>query len=285
MTEERDWARYQDRLSRVTDYIYAHLDEELNFEQLADVACLSPWHWHRVYRGVFGETVTSTVRRLRLHRAAGQLANTDLPVAEVAKRASYPNVQSFTRVFKAQLGMAPAAYRAGGSHTKFEQKFSIGDEKLYDVAFKKSGDIRLAGIAHQGDYMEVGKAFETLLGLVYSQNRFQPGMQMAGMYFDDPDIVPVDKLRSMACLTVPESFEVTAPLQETRLTAGLYAILTHKGPYADMPKAYRWFFGDWLATSEKELADKPSFELYLNNPREVAPSELLTEIWMPLEGE
>ncbi len=282
MTDERDWARYQDRLNRVTDYIYAHLDDELNFEHLAEVACLSPWHWHRIYRGVFGETVTATVRRLRIHRAAGQLANSDMPVAEVAKRAGYPNVQSFTRLFKAQLGMAPAAYRAGGGHTKFEHKPKPGEDKMYDVAFRKSGNIRVAAIPHKGDYMEVGRAFETLFGTLYAQNLFSPDMRMIGIYFDDPDLMPVDELRSMACMSVPEDFDMRPPLQEMRLESGDYAVLTHKGPYADMPKAYRWFFGDWLNVSGREVADKPSFELYLNNPRDVAPSELLSEIWMPL---
>jgi len=67
-------ARYEARLNRVLDHIYDHLDEPLDIDRLAEIACLSPYHWHRIYQAMHGETVASTVRRLRLHRAAGYLA-------------------------------------------------------------------------------------------------------------------------------------------------------------------------------------------------------------------
>ncbi len=66
---------YEARINRVTAYIYEHLDEPLDLERLADVAAMSPWHWHRVYSAMRGETVAATVRRLRLMRAANELAN------------------------------------------------------------------------------------------------------------------------------------------------------------------------------------------------------------------
>ena len=51
------WADYQDRMNRVITHIYDHLDEELDLNKLAEIACLSPYHWHRVYRGLQGETL------------------------------------------------------------------------------------------------------------------------------------------------------------------------------------------------------------------------------------
>ncbi|WP_163540219.1 helix-turn-helix transcriptional regulator, partial [Klebsiella pneumoniae] len=83
-------------------------------------ACLSSYHWHRIYRAIYGETAAQTVKRLRLHRAAGDIVETDLSVGEIAKRSGYPNVQSFNRIFKAAYGMPPARYRKEGSHTLFE---------------------------------------------------------------------------------------------------------------------------------------------------------------------
>lgn len=282
MTVGKNWSRYEDRLERVREYIYAHLDEELNFEHLAEIACMSPWHWHRIYKGIFGETITATVKRLRMHRAAADLANTPLKIEEVAKRSGYPNVQSFTRLFKAEFGMAPAAYRLGGSHTKFEQSKPQGDEFMYNVEFRERDATRLAGVDHSGDYMEVGKAYEALFGTLFSNDQFSPEMQMIGIYYDDPDVVPTEKLRSIACVSVSDDFQMIDPLKEVSLEGGKYAVLTHQGPYADMPKAYRWFLGEWLTSSDQEVGHNPSFELYLNNPRDVPPHQLLTEIWLPL---
>jgi AraC family transcriptional regulator len=49
-----------------------------------------------------------------------------------------------------------------------------------------------------------------------------------------------------------------------------------------MHKAYQWLFSEWLPTSGRQLRDGLMFEDYLNNPRDVPPTELVTEIYMPL---
>jgi AraC family transcriptional regulator len=64
------------------------------------------------------------------------------------------------------------------------------------------------------------------------------------------------------------------------LNGGEYAVLRHKGPYAD--KAYLWLYAQWLPASGRQLRDSGMFEEYLNNPRDVPPTELLTDIHMPL---
>lgn len=81
MNASHSWTDYQERLGRVIAYVHDHLDEALDLNRLADVAHLSPFHWHRVYHALYGETLAATVRRLRLQRASGYLANTAMPVA------------------------------------------------------------------------------------------------------------------------------------------------------------------------------------------------------------
>jgi AraC family transcriptional regulator len=66
-TTRNDYGR---RVTRVTTYISDHLDEDLSLERLAEIACFSPYHFHRIYRGIAGETACDTIRRLRLDRAA-----------------------------------------------------------------------------------------------------------------------------------------------------------------------------------------------------------------------
>ena len=61
---------YASRIQRVVDHLAEHLDDPLDLESLARVAHFSPYHFHRIYRGILGETVHDTVRRLRLQRAA-----------------------------------------------------------------------------------------------------------------------------------------------------------------------------------------------------------------------
>ena len=120
MNGETAWALYENRLRRVSAYIHDHLDEDLDMERLAEIACMSSCHWHKIYRAIYGETLAATVKRLRLHRSAGDIVRTDLTVGEIAKRSGYPNLQSFNRIFKSVYGMPPARYRKEGSHKAFE---------------------------------------------------------------------------------------------------------------------------------------------------------------------
>jgi AraC family transcriptional regulator len=107
-------------------------------------------------------------------------------------------------------------------------------------------------------------------------------MRMIGVYLDDPDIVPVEKLRSIACVSSDGPVAAEFPLEPRTLDGGEYAVLRHKGPYADMHGAYQWLYAEWLPKSGRQLRDSVMFEEYLNNPREVPPTELLTDIYMPL---
>ncbi len=274
---------YETRINRVTAFIYDHLDEPLDLDRLADVAALSPWHWHRVYSAMRGETIADTVRRLRLMRAAADLANTEHSVEEVARRSGYDNVQSFTRIFAEAYGMPPATYRREGTHAAYKPGGEGGGAASasdFEVKIVTLDPIRVAVEEHKGSYMNIGAAFERLFIRLGSLGLLGPKTRMIGIYSDDPDAKPEADLDSQAALTVdgpvPETVRVTT------LPGGDYAVLRHKGPYADMRAAYRWFFGTWLPQSDREPADRPVLEEYLNSPRDTPPGELLTDLYLPL---
>ncbi|WP_426125487.1 AraC family transcriptional regulator [Pararhizobium sp. PWRC1-1] len=283
MKEDSIWAVYEQRLRRVSAYIHDHLDEELDLDRLSDIACLSPHHWHRIYRAVHGETLAATVKRLRLHRAAGDLARTPLSVEEIARRTGYPNLQSFNRIFKSVFGIPPARYRREGSHTVFQSANGKGFGDMYPVTTITISPRELVGVSHTGSYMGIGRAFETLGGTLQARGLYRPEMKMVGLYLDDPDLVAEDKLRAFACVTEGEHVPADEPLVRQHLDGGDYAVLRHKGPYADMHKAYQWLYGTWLPQSGREVRDTVMFEEYVNNPRDAAPTELLTDIHLPLK--
>lgn len=278
-------AGYIRRFTRVTEYIYGHLDEDLDLNTLADVAALSPWHWHRIWQAVYGETVAATVKRLRLQRAAADLAQTALPLDEIWPRTGYGSLAAFSRSFKDAYGMPPAEYRKRGTHTRFALPSSPkGISAMRDVAIKTLSPAKLAVFPHRGSYMDIGKAFETLFGTLAARNLLKPGLCMKGLFYSDPTSVPEQELRSAAGVIIPDArFPVEPPLEKADLRGGDYAVLRHKGPYSDMKAAYDWMYGEWLVQSGREAADAPVFEDYLNNPREVPPTELLTDICLPLK--
>lgn len=288
----RGWADYERRLDRVTRHIYEHLAEPLDLDGLAQVAHLSPYHWHRVYHAMRGETIAATIQRLRLQSAARLLAQTQLPVDQVAQRCGYASAASFTRVFKQSHGMAPAQWRTRGSHAAFAvapqgqpgRSDPAVDEQPGALVVRvcEQAALPLATVAHGGPYINIGQAFERLYSQLARHNLFTPQTRSLGVYFDDPAAVSPSSLRSCAGASVAPGVVVPAPLQSLQLQAGRYAVLRYQGPYSAMHAAYRWLFGQWLPQSGHAPANAPVFEDYLNNPKDVSPLELLTDIYLPL---
>lgn len=275
---------YATRIGRVVDYLHDHLEEELNLDRLADVAAMSRWHWHRVYTAMQGETVVATVRRLRLSRAADRLANSDADIGEVARRAGYTTAEAFGRAFKQSYGMTPGAYREGGSHALFKAANRVSDASGFPVEIVTLPAMHCASVPHRGGYMLISRAFERLFaaagpaGLVTRQSR------MIGVYYDDPDAVGTDDLRSAACIAVADGAVLPAGLETLVTRGGAFAKLSYREPYADMRDAYRWLMGVWLPASGHEAADGPMLEDYLNSPADTAPPELRTDIFLPIEA-
>ena len=92
-------------MRKVLEHVYDHLDEPLNLAVLADIACLSPHHWHRLYPAMASETMAQTTKRLRLHRAAAQLAVGAILMRRVAEAAGFVNGQAFAGAFEAVYGL------------------------------------------------------------------------------------------------------------------------------------------------------------------------------------
>lgn len=275
---------YATRIGRVVDYLHDHIEEELNLDLLADVAAMSRWHWHRIYTAMQGETAAATVRRLRLSRAADRLANSDADIGEIARRAGYTTSEAFARAFKQSYGMTPGAYRDGGSHALFKAANRAGDAAGFLVEIVTLPAMHCASVPHRGSYMLISRAFERLFatagpaGLVTRQSR------MIGVYYDDPDAMDIDDLRSAACVAIADGAALPPGLETADIRGGRFAKLSYRGPYADMRDAYRWLMGVWLPASGHEAVDGPMLEEYLSSPADAAPPDLRTDIFLPIEG-
>jgi len=180
--------------------------------------------------------------------------------------------------------MPPGEYRTRGYHTVYDVPKSERDANMFDVQVKQIDKIKLAGLPHQGSYMEVGSKFEQAVGLGMANGLIDGVPQMIGIYYSDPGSVDEKDLQSFAGFVLAVGKEAPQPLEVREIEAGAFAVLTHKGPYGELFKAYQWLYGQWLVDSGKEVADAPPFEKYLNSPHDTAPADLLTEICVPIKS-
>lgn len=276
--------RYGARLERVHKWLADHLDDKIDLARLAEIACMSRYHFHRIYRAMQGETVAETVRRLRLHRAAGELIAGEIPLPRVARRAGYASQEAFSRAFKAGYGAPPSRYRASfvplRSTGTMEEAMETTSQ--YQATIRAIPAIRVAALEHRGDYMKIGDTFEQLVAKAAGLNLLNQTTRSFAIYYDDPFSTPHDGLRADACITVPDDWAPSGGLAAREIRGGRYAVTLHVGPYAELELPYRWLYGSWLPQSGEEAADAPCVEEYLNDPRTVPATELKTEIWLPL---
>lgn len=99
------------RIASVLDYIEVHYGDTMSTAELADVACLSPGHFSRIFKAMIGEPVWTYVSRRRCERAKEMLLTTQLPVAEIAFCCGFAHQSHLTRSFQRQFGTTPAAAR------------------------------------------------------------------------------------------------------------------------------------------------------------------------------
>lgn len=297
--ETHSW--YTQVVQRVIDHVVGHLDEALDLDALAREACLSPFHFHRVFRGMVGETPLELVRRLRLERAAWRLVHTSAPITDIAFGAGFETHEAFTRAFRGAYAKSPSGFRTmssarielsascgvhfdpSGGAMPFTARDSGGKTMHVDIVQKPA--LRVASIRHIGPYMQINQAFEQLGAIAERERLLQnENAAMVAIYHDDPESTPQDRLRSDAGVVVPEGVALPSPLVEQRLPAGAYACTVHVGPYERLGDTWQRLLGEWIPAHGQRV-NGLSYERYLNMPGTVPKEQLRTEICVPVVEE
>jgi AraC family transcriptional regulator len=274
---------YEDRLRRVLIHIHDNLDGDLSLDALAEVACMSRFHWHRVFKAMTGETPAEAIRRIRLLKAANALVLEDTPLPEIAEQYGYADVASFSRAFSAAHGVAPGTFRTRGVQLANELRQNTGDFRMYPVTIETLPSSRAAGVLNLGPYTNLGRAFQQLGGTLATHNLFSRAKGLFAIYHDSPGSKPDAKLRSHAAIIIGDDFPANITgFDYFDIAGGRHAIMAHRGPYATLAGAYEWLYGKWLPRSGEELRDAPPIEFYVNDPRTTPPEDLRTDIRLPL---
>ena len=288
---------YRRRILQVLVYIQNHLDDALCLEEVAAVAHFSPFHFHRVFRGMVGEPLMEHLRRLRLERAALRLKSSGVPITRIAFEAGYETHEAFTRAFGVMFGESPSSYRqshrpvayaAVPSGVHFTPDGPIDAFTPYtqgepmDVRVETVEPMRVAFVRHIGPYAGCCVAWEKLCGWAGPRGLLGPKTVCLGVSYDDPDVTPADKIRYDACIVVGPEVQPSGDIGVQEVGGGQYAVTVHRGPYEHMSATYARLCGEWLPAHGREPRSAPSLEIFLNYPEGTPPEELRTEIYVPL---
>ncbi len=305
--------QYVGRINRVMDFIEKHLEDDLNLEKLAEIANFSPFHFHRLFSAMSGETLNKFIRRTRLERAASYLSDDQRfdTIAEIGFRCGFSSNAVFSRNFSEYFGMSPTEFRNEGyvnfrKNRKLQSKnsqilsnddkyFSDHDDyfrsinihkqnvKIMKVEIKDMPEIHVAYVRHMGNYSEVGNAFEKLMRWAGPRGLLdKPDAKILAVYHDDPGITEESKLRTSVCITIPEGMKTEGEVGTLKITGGKYACGRFEITDEEFSGAWNSMMGEWLPESGYVCEDNPPFELYHNNYEEHPEKKHILDICIPV---
>lgn len=301
---------YKARIIAVINYINANLSEKITLKHMSETACFSPFHFHRIFTAMMGETPIDFLNRVRLEKAANQLIlNSSLTITEISVMCGFSSSTVFSRAFKKHFGVSasdwvkkacvPNNSKKSKTESKKRETFYFDENYFSSAGFDKNNfrrskmkvEIKNFPQRHLAyspqldgyDEKKIAAAWEKLCNWAYSENIVNKDTVWIGISFDNPCITPENKCRYYACITV--SNEVVPPkgFGTIDLSAGKYAVARFVGKVEELAIAWQELYGKWLPTSGFEPTDSPCHDIYYETPETNKDGNFVMDLCVPVK--
>lgn len=274
----------------------AHLQQRLqaraalpDLAELAAVAHQSPFHFHRVYRAMTGETVGGTVIRLRLLYALQLLAGS-ASVTEIALAVGYETPQALARSFRNALGASPSQLRADPAAlaacaqalAQPPRQATGAPPAPLQVTVQTLAPFEVVVLRRRGAFDALDAGFGRLFAWAQRAGVAERLQALVGIPLSDHRDVPARAHVFECAMGFDAEVTPPAPFALRTLGGGDYAVLRQVGSYALLEDALDRVLGEWLPRSGHALRDAPLHYLYLDDPETVAEAELRADLCVPV---
>ncbi len=316
-TKDQSKREYIARINKVMDYLEKHLDEPVNLAKVAEVAHFSPFHFHRIFTSLTGETLNSFIQRIRIEKAAKLLKNDEtLSISEIADKCGFGSSSVFSRVFRKYFGLTAKEFRntekavlvKGGlyyskngqlvskgyqldsdfimelcsdnSNQFIHSNFIIMDTK---IEIREMPEMQVVYIRHTGQFNQIGKAYEKLMKWAGPRGLLNfPQTKTITVYHDDPSVTAMEKVRQSAGITVEKDVKVEGEVGKMKVEGGKYAVGHFKIDEKGFEKAWNTMCL-WLTESGYQPSEGNPYELYYNSPEDDAKHRFVLDICIPVK--
>jgi AraC family transcriptional regulator len=256
------------------------------------VAAFSPFHFHRVFLALTGETLFAYIQRQRIEKAAGVLAAAgETTVLEVALDHGFSSAATFARAFRARFGMSASEWRRGGAERWREpylRKMSkqIGKpgkasdrrrrdtppihrrEATMGVVVRELATQHVAYMRYVGPYGPRGipELWARLRRWMDTRGLEVASTVRLGVAYDDAGVTEPAKCSYDACVVVPEGFAGDRWVNLKDVPGGRYAVTAFHGTPHQIEGAWHQVFAEWLPESGYQPDDRACFEIYRGAP-------------------
>lgn len=297
-TTRKPASRYLEGVNLAIDRIVARPDRPVRLKELARTAGFSPFHFHRVFQALVGETPGDFARRLRIERALAMMAfQPRESLTSIALSCGFNSSSDFSRAFRQRFGAAPS-------------KFDIADWRQRNQprieAFAPAGSLRLASLPrganpdafrvrlrtlppravayirvanpYQGD--AVIRAAERLVR--WAESHGFADSQWLGYQWENPELVPLEQCRYHVAVEA-DGFSPRGEIGRYRFPAMTVAEVEVRGGIDLEIRALQWLYGTWLPRSGYVPSDQPAFEAWIGRPFAHGIARFELRVWLPVK--
>lgn len=258
------------------NYIEANLDRDVSLAQVAKAACLSQWHFQRIFKALTNETLKTYIRSRRLADSLDKLLTTQSKILDIALSAGYESQESFTRAFRANFNLTPHEYRKIGNKSLFLKKIEFDSEYLKHINqnISLSPEIMLQSpmclVGLKTCFFSVDSEKNNIgekLPVLWSN--FLPRLheiehavfgRCYGVVRQIHD--ETDQLEYFAATEVTQKGNLPDGMEHIDIPQSYYAKFTHCGAVKQIDNTVNYIYSSWLLNSGKRHTTGADLEIY-----------------------
>jgi AraC family transcriptional regulator len=297
---------YISSVNKAFQYIDANLDTAISLLAVAEAACFSPFHFHRIFKNITGETLNGYISRKRIERIAALLIRRpDLKITQLALQYGFTSISSFSRSFNKYYAMSPTVFRRQNISrfskiSKTESKngqvavvfqeyiCSIDQLKTWiemnaKIEVKEYAGAELAYVTSIGK-QGISAAFDALLKWAIPLGLLNdPKAKMVMIYHDSFKTTDPDKVRISAAVTLNSKVKVSDGIGLTTIYKGKCIVGSFTIRMADFEKSWNSLFL-WMVDNGYRKADHEPFEIYHNDYRKHPEQKCIVDLYIPVQS-
>lgn len=294
---------YSNRIHRVFEFIDENLELNLTLETVAEIAFFSPFHFHRVFKFVTGETVNAYVTRRRIEKSVADLLHKDITTTAIAHKYGFSDISSYSRTFKKYYGVSPTKFKEQNPNryskirqlkSKNGQAYPNPEKYIYIIAnlknwttmnakieIRETSELKIAGVTHVG-VNGIESAFEKLTKWAVPKGLLKNSeAKMGRLFYDSFKITAPNKVRMSVFLATDEPFETEGEIQRLTLNTVKCIVGRFEITPDEFEKAWTSLF-IWMNENGYKKGEAHPFEIYHNDYREHPEHKFMVDLHIPV---
>lgn len=275
-----------ERLNKSINYIEEHITEEISYDELAQIACCSTYHFQRMFTYIAGVSLSEYIRRRKMSLAAVDLQGGNEKIIDISLKYGYSSPTAFNRAFQSIHGVAPSVLRNEGVSIKsfppITFKFTVKGVEELNYRIETKPAFRIVGKSYplnkeiEQNFLEVPQMWqnavmngtiEKITDIMNSQPQGVLGVSVCN-----------DNEEWKYYIAVSSTADIDTSLEEYIIPGCMWAIFSGGGTGKSIQELEKRIVTEWLPTSGYEFTEGPDIEVYFNPD----PNNTQYEVWIPI---